>query len=415
MSMRKTLSLAQVMAVALLAIGSVGATGSAVAADAKGPTVSKALAKPLKAAQEALGKKDWKGALAKLDEADAVASKAPYDLHLIAEMRGFAYVRLGNYAEAAKNLEAGLNSGFLAQEDVAGRVRALAQINYQIKNYAKAIEYGNRAIKGGFADAELYTLVGQAYYVQGDYKGTLKFMDNYVDSQVRRGETPKKQSLELILSSCVKIKDDGCTTGALERLVKYYPTPEYWQNIMYSLFRVDSNDDKVLLNTFRLAADVDALKRGDEYTEMAQLAIEQGSPGEAVSALEKAFAKNVFTEQRDKDKNQRLLEAAKKSAASDQAGLAQLETEAAKAKTGGADIGLGKGYMSYGQYDKAATAIQRGITKGGLSDAAEAQLLLGIAQLKGGKKDDAIKAFKSLKDDAKYGRLASLWAIHAQG
>ena len=182
---------------------------------------------------------------------------------------------------------------------------------------------------------------------------------------------------------------------------------------MYSLFRQDT-DDKVLLNTFRLAADVDALKRGEEYTEMAQLAIEQGSPGEAVSTLEKAFAKNVFTEQRDKDKNQRLLEAAKKSAASDQAALGSLETEAAKAKTGGADIGLGKGYLSYGQYDKAAVALQRGLGKGGLSDKAEVQLLLGIAQLKSGKKDDAIKSFNSLKDDAKYGRLAGLWALHAR-
>ncbi|MGE3667448.1 MAG: hypothetical protein AB7G51_12615, partial [Steroidobacteraceae bacterium] len=109
------------------------------------------------------------------------------------------------------------------------------------------------------------------------------------------------------------------------------------------------------------------------------------------------------------------LEAAKKSAVTDQAGLTQLEAEASKAKTGGADIGLGKGYLSYGQYDKAAAAIQRGITKGGLSDKSEAQLLLGIAQLKGGKKDDAIKSFRALKDDAKYGRLAGLWAIHAQG
>ncbi len=412
--MRKTLSLVPAFAMAILAFGAVTTT-SAYAADAKGPTVSKAVAKPLKAAQEALGKKDWQGALAKLGEADAVAGKSPYDQHLIAEMRGFAYVRLGNYGEAAKNLEAGLNSGFLAPDDVPTRVRALSQINYQTKNYGKAIEYGNKAIKNGYADAELYTLVGQAYYVQGDYKGTLKFMDNYVDSQVRRGETPKKQSLELILSSCVKLKDDSCTTGALERLVKYYPSPEYWKNLMYSMFRTPDISDKVLLNTFRLASDVDALTRAEEYTEMSQLAIEQGTPGEAVTTLEKAFAKNVFTDQRDKDKNQRLLEAAKKSSATDQTGLAKLEAEAAKAKTGGTDIGLGKGYLSYGQYDKAAVAFQRGITKGGLADNTEAQLLLGIAQLKSGKKDDAMKSFNALKADAKYGRLASLWAIHAQG
>ncbi|HNR23629.1 MAG TPA: hypothetical protein PKL49_11475 [Steroidobacteraceae bacterium] len=412
--MRKTLQLAPLLAMALLAVGSVGISGPAVAADQKAPAVSKALAKPLKAAQDALGKKDWRGALAELDKADATSGKSAYDQFLIAEMRGFAYVRLNNFAEAGRNLEAGLNSGFLAQEDVASRVRALAQISYQNKNYGKAVEYGNRAIKGGFADADLYTLVGQAYYVQNDFKGTHKFMDSYVGDQIRRGQTPKKQSLELILSSCVKQKDDECTTAALERLVKYYPSPEYWQNIMYSLFRAPDRDDKVLFNTFRLAADVDALSRSEDYTEMAQLAIEQGSPGEAVSILEKGFAKDVFADQRAKDKNQRLLDLAKKSAATDQAALAKLATETGSAKTGGADVGLGKGYLSYGEYDKAAAAIQRGLTKGGLSDASEATLLLGISQLKGGNKSDAVKTFDTIKTDARYGRLASLWAIHAQ-
>jgi len=414
MSMGKTLKLAPLLAMALLAIGSIGISGLAVAADAKAPAVTKALAKPLKAAQDALGKKDWRGALAELDKADAMSGKSAYDQFLISELRGFAYVRLNNYAEAGRNLEAGLNSGFLAQDDVPARVRALSQISYQTRNYGKAIEYGNRAIKGGYADADLYTLVGQAYYVQGDFKGTHRFMDNYVGDQIRRGQTPKKQSLELILSSCVKLKDDECTTGALERLVKYYPSPEYWQNIMYSLFRAPDRDDKVLFNTFRLAANVDALNRSEEYTEMAQLAIEQGSPGEAVSILEQGFAKAVFTDQREKDKNQRLLDMARKSAATDQAALAKLATETGSAKTGGADVGLGKGYLSYGEYEKAAAAIQRGITKGGLNDKSEATLLLGISQLKGGNKNDAVKTFNTLKSDAKYGRLASLWAIHAQ-
>jgi tetratricopeptide (TPR) repeat protein len=183
---------------------------------------------------------------------------------------------------------------------------------------------------------------------------------------------------------------------------------------MYSLFRAPDRDDKVLFNTFRLAADVDALKRGEDYTEMAQLAIEQGSPGEAVSVLEKGFEKNIFADQREKDKNQRLLDLAKKSAATDQAALTKLATETGAAKTGGADVGLGKGYLSYGEYDKAAAAIQRGITKGGLNDKSEATLLLGISQLKGGNKNDAVKTFNTIKADEKYGRLASLWAIHAQ-
>ena len=44
----------------------------------------------------------------------------------------------------------------------------------------------------------------------------------------------------------------------------------------------------------------------------------------------------------------------------------------------------------------------------------EARLLLGIAQLKAGHKDEAVKAFHSVKGDAALERLANLWSLHAK-
>jgi hypothetical protein len=41
-------------------------------------------------------------------------------------------------------------------------------------------------------------------------------------------------------------------------------------------------------------------------------------------------------------------------------------------------------------------------------------LLLGIAQLKAGNKDEALKAFHAVKGDPKYERLASLWSLHTR-
>jgi hypothetical protein len=72
----------------------------AVAADEKKKddknTVSKALAKPLKAAQEAMQAKKYPDALAKLKDAQGMSGKSPYDEHLINEMLGFVYVRMQN-------------------------------------------------------------------------------------------------------------------------------------------------------------------------------------------------------------------------------------------------------------------------------------------------------------------------------
>ncbi len=400
-------------AVAAASVGIVaGATTGPVSAQEK-QSVSKAVAKTLQAAQEATKKNNWKECLAKTREAEAVANKTPYDNFAVSELTGFCAIRVNDYATAARALEAGLESGFLAQDQVPSRVRALSQVNYQIKNYPKAIEFGNRAIKGGYADADLYTLVAQAYYIQGDYKMTKAFVGDWVEDTSKRGQKPREGALQLLLSSCIKLDDSACTTDALERLVDHYPKDEYWQNLMRSMFRTGGSD-AVMLNIYRLAAEVNAMRRPEDYTEMAQLAIEQGLPGEAQSVLEKAFAAKIFTDQRDIDRNNRLLNSAKTQAAQDRASLASDDKTAAAAKTGEPDVRVGMAYLSYGQVPQALTAIQRGIGKGGLKNPAEAQLALGIAHLRSGNKAEAAKAFRAVKGDPTLERLGNLWALRAQ-
>jgi tetratricopeptide (TPR) repeat protein len=148
---------------------------------------------------------------------------------------------------------------------------------------------------------------------------------------------------------------------------------------------------------------------------MAQLALEAGSPGEAQKVLEKGFDRGAFSDQRIKDRNTRLLDTVKKSAATDQAGLPKLEKDAEAAPTGVKSAAAGLAYYGYGQYDKAADLLGKGVAKGGLSNEANTRLLLGIAQLKSGHKDEAVKTFKSVKGDPALEQLASLWVLHARG
>ncbi len=376
--------------------------------------VSAKMAKPLKAAQDDLTAKRYSDAILKLKESQASPGKSPYDQHVINEMLKVAYVRTGNYADAAKVMEAEIDDGFVPQSELQGLIRGLAQVNYQIKNYDKAIEFGNRAIKGGFADEELRTLVGQAYYLKGDWKGTLHFEEGQVDNVIREGRTPKGEALQLILSACVKLNDQPCETRALERVVTYYPKPDYWYQLLFTLRQQTSGNDANTLQTYRLMFEVDVLKNPDDYTEMAQLALEAGSPGEAQRILEKGIAKGVFADQRAKQKNERLLESAKKAAATDRASLPRIAKEADAAATGAKNVGLGLAYFGYGEYDKAVEEITKGLTKGGLRSEGEARLLLGISQLKAGHKEDAGKTFHAVKGDPSLERLANLWTLHAK-
>ena len=398
--------------VAVVAVAALVPGMAAYAADQ--PKNSAKLAKPLKEAHEALGAKKYPEAIAKLKEAEGTAGKTPYDQHLINDMLGFAYYKTGNAAEAAKAWEGEIDDGFLKPDEAAQKTKALAEINYQLKNYDKAVDFGTRAVKGGFADDGIRTIVAQAYYLKGDYKNTLKFEEGIVDNQIKAGETPKNDSLMLIYSACQKMNDEGCATRAMEKLVTYYPKPDNWAQLLYGLRREAGSNEQNLLETYRLMLDTDVLKEPTDYSEMAELALDAGSPGEAQKVLEKAMAKNVFTEQRTKERSQRLLEGAKKRAASDQSTLPKLEQEANAAANGDKNIAVGRAYLGYEQYDKAADQLSKGLNKGVSKSEPESRLMLGIAQLKSGHKDDAVKTFRAVKGDATLERLANLWTLHAK-
>ena len=373
------------------------------------PQNSKAAGKVLKTAIDAYQKKNWAECVSQARAADATPGRNEYDSYTANELLMTCGMRSGDSAGAARAIEANMNSPYLDKSTLPSRIRGLAQIAFQQKNYPKAIEYGQKAMSSGYGDGDTVTLISQAYYVQGEYRKTL----NFLDDNGGKGANAREIWMQLMLSSCVKLNDDKCTTAALERLVARFPKGDYWKNLMSSLMR-EGGSDAVVLNIYRLAAEVGTMNGPQDYNEMAQLAIDQGLPGEAQAMLELGQSRNVFVDKRDIERNTRLLTSSKTAATADKATLAKLEALAAAQKTGQADVKLGTAYISYGMYPQAIAAIKRGIEKGGVKNPAEAQLSLGIALFRSGDKDGAAKVFKETKGDPTMERLGKLWALRSQ-
>lgn len=373
--------------------------------------VSPAVAKTLQAAQNASKAKKWGECLSNLRTADGAAGKTAYDSFIINELTAFCALSSNDVATATAAMQTNLSSPFAADK-VAQRTRDLAKVHFNARNYAKTIEIGRGAINSGYADADTFLVVAQSYYQQNDYKNAREFTGSWIRDLEKRGQRPKENAIQIYVTSCMRLKDEACTAAGFEKLVTYYPDPAGWANLMQSLFA--TRNDAAAFNAYRLATEVGAMRTGDDYTEMAQRAIEKGLPGEAQAALEAGFARKAFTEKRDVDRNTRLLATAKERAAADRAGLAKADKEAAAGKSADADLRVGQAYMSYGQYAAAVAAIQRGIAKGNASDPAEAQMVLGIAQLKAGNRSEATKAFRAVKGDADIQRVAKLWSLRAQ-
>jgi Flp pilus assembly protein TadD len=58
--------------------------------------------------------------------------------------------------------------------------------------------------------------------------------------------------------------------------------------------------------------------------------------------------------------------------------------------------------------------MERGIRKGGLKHPDDARLHLGIAYLRAGQKEQAVRAFKSVQGTDGVADLARLWALYAR-
>ncbi len=376
------------------------------------PTVSAKVHKPLKAAQEAMNKQDWDGALAKVREAQAVEKRTEFDDFQINEFLWRIMINKRDYAQAAPISEASLNSGFVPPEQTLDRVRQLAQLNFQIKNYSKAAEYGKKWIEGsGGKEPDAYVLTGQAQYLLDDNAGSIQTIRGAIDSAKSAGQPPKEQWLEIMLSAYDRMDDAAGVGATLQELTAAFPTQTRWKQLTDTVYASADNDDRSTLEIHRLRNELGVIDRADDYVEMADIAAAVGIPGEAVMALEKALAMPGM-DAKDKERRQARLAELRRSADNDRKSLPGNEREAEAAKTGEADYALGVGYLSYDQVDQAVAALKRGIQKGSLKRPDEAQITLGRALLKANQRDAAKQAFDAVPDGSKLARIARLWAIY---
>jgi tetratricopeptide (TPR) repeat protein len=384
------------------------------AAEPAKPKMSKAVAEPLKKAQEAMAAKQFDVALTEIQKAQAVEKKAPHEEYQIDEFLGYVLVQQKKYGEAAVVYERMLNSPLMPAEQASDRTKAVAQMYFQVKEYRKAAEWAKKWLDNNPGDEDMGVLLAQSYYLLEDHKNAATTMTTVVDNLEKAGQVPKENYYQIILSSYAKMDNRPGIESSLKRIVRYYSKPNYWENLLDS-YRRKQNSDRVTFGFYRLMNEVGVLKDKGDYMEMAQLGIEMGVPGESQQIVQKGVEAGVLKtdDKTEQGRYDRLLAAAKKQADADRASLAQQAKEAEKAPQGQAQVGLGQAYLSYGQVDEAIASIESGIKKGGITDTDEAQISLGIAYLKKGQKDQARQAFKAVKSDSKWADLAELWSIRA--
>jgi TolA-binding protein len=395
---------------ALLAALGLTVLAPAYAADTLRPEIGK----PLEQAEELMKGQKYKEALTKVNEAEAVSNKTPYESFIVERMRGAAAAGAGEVDVAAQAFDTVIASGKLQPEEQQKIMMALTSSYYRAKDYPKAEAWAQRYLKAGGADPVVERLLTQSYYLSGDYADAAHALQAELSADEKSGKAPAEDELQMLADSELRQNDSAGCTSALEELVSYYPKKEYWAQVLSRVPRKPGFSDRLSLDVYRLKLATGNLTTAADFMELAQLALQAGYPAEAKKAMEQGFASGVLGTGPEAERQKRLRDLAARQFADDQKVLAAGDPQAAKAPDGGPLVNSGYNYVLNGQYDKGIALIEQGIAKGQLKHAEDAKLHLGMAYLLAGRKDEAVKVLKTVQGADGTQDLARLWAVQAR-
>ncbi|HJS45899.1 MAG TPA: hypothetical protein VJ753_05810 [Rhizomicrobium sp.] len=351
------------------------------AVQAQTATVSAHVGALLQEAQNLAKAGNWRGAAAKVNEAEGQANKTAADTQVINQMKNFIAVSSGDTSTPAG-------------------AKAKFATDYNAGRYRDVIADGEILKKMNALDAQSALIVGQAYYKGNDFAGCVRYTKTLGGSDT---------ALELLARCSYETGDEATQRVALEQLVARGGKAEHWKLLLKLGERARGLSDHNTLDINRLRLLTNSMSGKDDYISLVQFALQFKCGAEAQAAMEKGIAAKVLTD----DRSLRLLANAKATAALNQTERAKALAAANAAPQGDDLVTVGEMMIGEGKAKEAIAMIQTGMKKP-LKDASNAQIRLGQAYLAAGQKAEARAAFAKVKTPEKDAMIAHLWTLAAR-
>ena len=278
-------------------------------------TVRAAVGRPLQQAELLLQKRDFDGALRKVQQASAVRGLTPYESLLIAQIHGAASAGAGDYAQAALDYQEVLVSGLEPAASQIQLIQAIAGFYEQARDYPHVIIWVDRYIAAHGSDVATRALLAQAYYEIDDYTDADHAAWREVNAAQAAGKTLPEAELQLLASSAKKSGDTQGYWNALQLLLASYESKQYWAMAIDTLVAAPAFPDRLTLDVYRLRFATGTLTVPVDYEDYAERALLAKKPAEAKTMIDHGFISGILTPQTDAGHAQRLRVLAAKEAA----------------------------------------------------------------------------------------------------
>lgn len=349
----------------------------------------------------------------RIDQSAAMANVTPYEQFILNQMRVQLGQASGNHEMSVKALAEMVESGRLTQENKLRFIDAIAGIYYSnIKDYDQAITWFNRYGTESGDNLKQRQYIVRAMFFKNDFAGAKTEVLKDVEAAKKTGVAPPKDELNLLGNIGIKTKDTELYLQAVEELTRYYPTQDYWFDLLNRTRGKKTYSNRFDLDVARLKALAAPSKmETEDYLELGDLAVLGGFFTEGKVAMDKAYPNGVPAG-KDKAAIQKVKDSADKGAADDAKNIDKGIASAQKSKDGVGLVNLGYNYIALGQFDKGIDLMKQGVAKGVLKNPEDAKLRLGYALALAGQKEESVKLLETITGNDGRADLARYWIMY---
>ncbi|OEZ60855.1 MULTISPECIES: hypothetical protein [unclassified Duganella] len=363
--------------------------------------------------KDLLAAKNYTEFKTRIDTAAAMPNVTPYEEFILNQMRVQLGQASGDYPGTVKALAAMIDSGRLKPEDKLRFIDAVAGIYYsQIKDYDQAIVWFNRYGTESGDTLKQRQFIVRSYFFKDDFATAKAEALKDVAAAKKSGATPPKDELNLLGNVGIKTKDTELYLQAVEELTRYYPSEDYWFDLLNRTRGKKTYAPRLDLDIARLKALAAPSKmEPEDYAEIAELAVLGGFFTEAKIAMDKGYP-GAIPNDKNKAALQKIRDSANKGAADDAKNIDKGIDSAMKSKDGVGLVNLGYNYVTLGQADKGIDLMKQGVAKGVAKNPEDAKLRLAYALAIAGKKDESLKLLETISGNDGRGDLARYWIMY---
>ncbi len=360
--------------------------------------------KELAKAQEAAEAENYTAAieaLEKLSKQDLNNYERSQQLNLYA----YIYYAQDNFSRAISTYEQLLNQPELPEALETSTVYTLSQLHFSQENWQASINMLERWMRLTKEDNKTaFEMMAQAYYQLEQYNKALRPAWKVIEMTQQAGEPIKEQSYLLLRVLHYEMGEHQQVVDILEELIKLYPKKQYWMQLASIYGELDNQ--KKQLAVLELSYLQGFLTTENEVLTLSSLLLNNDLYVRAGKILSKGLDDGVITSTLE---HWRLLAQAWTMAQENEKAIPALTRAAELSSDGKLDVILAQTYMNLNRWDDSITTVRRAISKGGLSRADQAQVMLGQALFELHRFDEARTAFVAAQADQRSRQLAAQW------